>query len=387
MLFLPYSTDAPIYHWPVATVGLIVANVAAYLVVAVGGYLNPDDWILSFADGIHVDQWLLSIFMHAGWVHLIGNMIFLWLFGLVVEGKLGWWRFLCCYLAIGMGQMGLEQFAMLHYTGESIGALGASGAIFGLMAMAMIWAPMNEFTYFYLVGFTVGTYDISIASMAGLYAGWEVLMICIYGSDAGTSWLHLTGFVLGLPFGIVLLKRGIVDCEGWDAFSVWSGNYGGFREEPDHVAEVKKLDTERKEKDKQHAASAQPQFRQYMLSGNVEAAIRFYEKMKTVAGGIKPERADWLAMIQWLHSQKRWAASAPYMAKYISLYPKQSDVVRLNLARICVLELQRPGKAIDLLAEVDCKSLPEAQAKVVKSIRLKAHKMQEEGVVELDAEL
>jgi membrane associated rhomboid family serine protease len=387
MLFLPYSTDAPIYHWPIATVSLIVANVAAYLVVAVGGYLNPDEWILAFADGIHPLQWLLSIFMHAGVMHLLGNMIFLWLFGLVVEGKLGWWRFLCCYLAIGMGQMGLEQFAMLHYTGDAPGAVGASGAIFGLMAMAMIWAPMNEFTYFYLVGFSVGTYDISIAVMAGLYAGWEVLMICIYGSDAGTSWLHLTGFVLGLPFGVVLLKRGIVDCEGWDAFSVWSGNYGGFREEPDHVAEVKQLDADRKEKDKQLVQSAQPQFRQYLQSGNVAAAIKFYEKMKNVAGGIKPERSDWLAMIQWFHTQKRWADSAPYMAKYIALYPKQADAVRINLARICVLELQRPGMAIDLLANVDLKALPEQQAKVIKSIRTKALQMQQEGVVELDVDL
>src|SRR5262249_50722275 len=142
--------------------------------------------------------------------------------------------------------------------------------------------------------------------MAGLYAGWEVLLICIYGTgtEAGTSWLHLTGFVLGLPVGLVLLKRGIVDCEGWDAISVWSGNYGGFREQPDHVAEVKKFNEEQREKDKQLAQSAQPQFRQYLQSGNVAAAIKFYEKMKNVAGGIKPERGDWLAMIQWFHSQK-----------------------------------------------------------------------------------
>ena len=75
------------------------------------------------------------------------------------------------------------------------------------------------------------------------------------------------------------------------------------------------------------------------------AAIRFYEKMKNVAGGVTPERSDWLAMIQWLHSQQRWADSAPYMGKFISLYPKQADAVRINLARICVLELQPRAKA------------------------------------------
>ncbi len=234
-MFIPYNTDAPIYHLPIGTVGLIVANVAAYLAVAVGGYLSPESWTLAFADGIHPEQWLLSIFMHAGWMHLIGNMIFLWVFGLVVEGKLGWWRFIPCYLAIGMGQMGIEQFAMLHYTGEQIGAVGASGAIFGLMAMAMIWAPLNEIGVAYLVGFSYGTVDVDIAVLAGLYTVWEVVMICIFGGNAGSSWLHLTGFALGLPMAVAMLKTGVVDCEGWDAFTVWSGNYGGFKKEPDYT--------------------------------------------------------------------------------------------------------------------------------------------------------
>lgn len=386
MLFVPYSTDAPIYYWPVATVGLIVANVVSFFAVVVGGVGSPENWILSFGDGLHPEQWLLSIFMHAGPGHLIGNMLFLWLFGLVVEGKLGWWRFLCCYLSIGIGQSMIEQLIMLRYTGEVPGAVGASGAIFGLIAMATIWAPKNEITYFYWVAFYVGTFDISIALMAGLYTGWEVLMICIFGSDAGSSWLHLMGFVLGLPLAIVLLKRGIVDCEGWDAFSVWSGNYGGFREEPDHKEENARIATLHKQKDEQLVGGAQQQFRQYLQNGNADAAIRLYEKMKHVRGGVKPERNDWLAMIQWLHSQKRWADSAPYMAKYLAAHPEQADVVRIKLAQICVVELQRPGKALDLLAEVDAKKLPEKQAALIKRIQAKALQLQQEGVVELDVD-
>ena len=386
MLFVPYSTDAPIYYWPVATVGLIVANVVSFYAVAVGGVGSPDDWVLSFGGGLHPEQWLLSIFMHAGPGHLIGNMLFLWLFGLVVEGKLGWWRFLCCYLLIGIGQSMIEQLFMLRYTGDVPGAVGASGAIFGLIAMATIWAPKNEITYFYWVFVYVGTFDISIALMAGLYTGWEVLMICIFGSEAGSSWLHLTGFVLGLPLAIVLLKRGIVDCEGWDAFSVWSGNYGGFREEPDHKEEYAQFDALRKQKDEQLAGGAQQQFRQYLQSGNADAAIRLYEKMKHVHGGVKPERNDWLTMIQWLHSQKRWADSAPYMAQFVAAYPDQADAVRIKLAQICVVELQRPGKALDLLTDVDAKKLPEKQATLVKRIQAKALQLQDEGVVELDVD-
>ena len=50
-------------------------------------------------DGIHPLQWLTNIFLHAGFFHLVGNMIFLWTFGFVVEGKLGWLPFTALYLA------------------------------------------------------------------------------------------------------------------------------------------------------------------------------------------------------------------------------------------------------------------------------------------------
>jgi membrane associated rhomboid family serine protease len=384
MLFIPYSTDAPIYYWPVATVGLIAANVIVFVVVVMGGHLSPENWVLSFGDGLHPEQWLSSIFMHAGPGHLIGNMIFLWLFGLVVEGKLGWWRFLCCYLAIGMGQMAIEQLAMLGYAGEMIGALGASGAIFGLMAMALIWAPMNEITYFYWVAIYVGTFDLSIALMAGLYAGWEVLMISLFGGEAGSSWLHLTGFVLGLPLGIVLLKREIVDCEGWDAFHVWRGETGAFKKEVAPKEIRAKVEAKRREKDEEILGGAQQQFRHFLQQGNVAAALKLYEKMQHVHGGITPTRDEWLAMIQSLQKEKRWAESAPFMAKLLAAFPENGDAVRMKLAQICVLELQRPGKALDLLGEVKWQKLPEKQAELFQRIRTKARQLQEEGVVELD---
>src|SRR5262245_11868944 len=151
MFFFPYSTDAPVYYWPLATVGLIVANIVVFALMAGGMITDPDAWMLSFADGLHAEQWLTSMFSHAGIEHLLGNMLFLWVFGLVVEGKLGWLKFLTCYLGIGLTQAMLEQIVMLGYTGEVQGSLGASSAIFGLMAMAAVWAPKNEVTFFYLI--------------------------------------------------------------------------------------------------------------------------------------------------------------------------------------------------------------------------------------------
>lgn len=386
-MFIPYTTDAPIYHWPIATVGLIVVNILVFAFVVVGGYGDPEQWMLWYGDGLQGHQWLLSIFMHADPMHLIGNILFLWLFGLIVEGKLGWWRFLCCYLFIGIGQSMVEQMVMLGAPEAAPGSMGASAAIFGLIAMAAIWAPINEITFFYWFYFRPGTFDVSIGWVAGLYAGWEVVMLCIFGTDAGSSWLHLGGFLLGLPLGIILLKRNIVDCEGLDAFHVWSGDYGAFKKEPDRTAEYAKLDAQKKEKEEQLLTGAQQQFRLYLQQGNADAAMRLYEKLKRVHGGLRPQRDEWLAIIQWLHSQKRWADSAPYMAQCIAAYPNEADAVRLKLAQICVVELQRPGRAIELIATLDRGKLSEKQIELAKRVRAKAQQMQSEGVVELDAEI
>jgi membrane associated rhomboid family serine protease len=98
-MLLPWNTDAPIYHFPWATIGLIVVNTLVYF-----GTLESEtaeQWMLAYGQGLQPVQWITSNFMHAGLMHLAGNMIFLWGFGLVIEGKLGWWRFLIVYLGIG----------------------------------------------------------------------------------------------------------------------------------------------------------------------------------------------------------------------------------------------------------------------------------------------
>lgn len=129
-MLIPYNTDAPIYHWPAGTVGLIAANVLSLGAIGTGWWPDPGDYALSYGRGIHPLQWLTSFFLHAGVLHLVGNMVFLWSFGLVVEGKLGWQKFVPLYLGLGVLQSALEQVALLHYTvpeGEFAGSLGALG--------------------------------------------------------------------------------------------------------------------------------------------------------------------------------------------------------------------------------------------------------------------
>src|SRR6266404_6105762 len=98
MIVIPMGTDAPIYHWPRVTVALIVLNVATFLVVppqssdvrldAHGEVVevvvsNFDRYALALGHGWHPVQWLTHNFLHIGILHLAGNMLFLWAFGIV----------------------------------------------------------------------------------------------------------------------------------------------------------------------------------------------------------------------------------------------------------------------------------------------------------------
>ncbi len=386
-MLIPYTTDAPVYYWPFATVGLIALNIVVFCGVAFGNLGDVEEWMLVYANGLHPDQWFRSMFMHGSIEHLIGTMLFLWVFGLVVEGKLGWWKFLCCYLAIGVTQSMIEQIVMLGYMGETFGSLGASAAIFGLMAMAAIWAPMNEITFAWILWYMwAHTVDISIAVLAIIYFGLEIIILLVTGGNAGSSWMHLAGFFLGIPLGIVLLKSGIVDCEGWDIFHVVSGDYGSFKKEPEPQEVFAKVDAVRHSRDEHTLIEAKKQFRFYLQQGNADAALKLFEKMKHVGHGLKLDRDELLAMIRLLHKDKRWTDSAPFMGEFIAQFPQQSDAMRIKLAQICVVELQRPGKALDLLADVDKAKLPPDQATLVKRITAKARELQMEGTVELDVE-
>lgn len=112
-MILPYSTDAPIYHFPWMTIALIVVNCLTFAITGMGH--NDEGWLLQYGNGLHPLEWVAYNFLHFGIGHLVGNMFFLWAFGIVVEGKLGWWKFLGVYMSIGIFGGALIQLTMLGY--------------------------------------------------------------------------------------------------------------------------------------------------------------------------------------------------------------------------------------------------------------------------------
>ena len=117
MIVFPYTTDAPIYHRPWGTIGLIVVNTLAFAATGPATGPEPSALWLWYGRGLHPLQWLTSNFVHGSVSHLLGNMVFLWIFGLVVEGKTGSRLFLACYLGVGVVQSMVEQVLLHAYAG------------------------------------------------------------------------------------------------------------------------------------------------------------------------------------------------------------------------------------------------------------------------------
>jgi membrane associated rhomboid family serine protease len=148
-----------------------------------------------------------SMFLHGGWMHLIGNMWFLWVFGNNIEEAMGRVRFAAFYLLCGL----LASMShILSNTDSTLPSVGASGAIAGVLgAYAMIYPRARVWTLIFLVFFVRLMYI-----PAGLVLGfWFVLQIIngtLAGSQSGGGvafWAHVGGFVAGVLLVGLFKKR------------------------------------------------------------------------------------------------------------------------------------------------------------------------------------
>lgn len=239
-MIVPYSTDAPLYHWPISTISIIVINVIMYFATMFQLYLGNFEqehvsWLVINYDTINPLQWLTSAFMHISLMDLISNMFFLFAFGLIVEGKIGNFAFAAMYLFISLVANASVQIIMFVCLGEGY-VMGASNVIFALLCMAVMWAPENELDCFWLVGIHWGTFEARVLTFGGCFLGIQLLLMTIAGflpiAGLFVSYILLDSFgiLMGFPIAFLLLRMGLVDCEGWDIISrnPWLHKYPFF---------------------------------------------------------------------------------------------------------------------------------------------------------------
>jgi membrane associated rhomboid family serine protease len=157
---------------------------------------------------------LTCMFLHGGWLHIVGNMWFLWVFGANVEGRMGSASFLLFYLICGVGSSVAQ---MVFSWGSHVPALGASGAISGVLGAYVVLFPTSRILT--LVPLFIIWFTARIPALLFIGLWFLIQFISGVGSlgikNAGgvAWWAHVGGFILGLA-----LARTFAGAEGGFAF-------------------------------------------------------------------------------------------------------------------------------------------------------------------------
>jgi membrane associated rhomboid family serine protease len=232
MFTLPLSDDNPTHRLPVVTWTVIAGCIAVFLwqttlgvragnaiVYSLGlipavlfgsAQLPPELRLVPAPVSI-----VTSMFLHGGWMHLLGNMLYLWIFGNNVEDSMGRGRFVVFYLLCGMTAALVQSFAA---PGSEVPMIGASGAIGGVLGAYLVLHPRANVRMLFVILFFIRIISVPAAVVLGL---WFVMQF-VSGATTPTSddgggvafWAHVGGFVAGAVLVPYFKRRDIRLFEG-----------------------------------------------------------------------------------------------------------------------------------------------------------------------------
>jgi membrane associated rhomboid family serine protease len=217
---IPLRDVIPSRTTPYITVGIIVVNALAWLFeVALPGDALP---VLLQTYGVvpgafHASTLVTSMFLHGSWMHVIGNMWYLWIFGDNVEDRLGHGRFIVFYLLCGiiaaLGQIAIDP-------GSTLPTIGASGAIAGVMGAYFVLYPRSRVLTLISIIILWEVVELPAIVLLGFWFVMQLFSAGTIAITAGTGGggvafaAHVAGFVAGMVVGLVFRKPQV---NAWEA--------------------------------------------------------------------------------------------------------------------------------------------------------------------------
>jgi membrane associated rhomboid family serine protease len=228
VVFIPISDDNPLrairLQW--VTLGLIAVNVLVFLFEVLGDGPGSQAAIVSFAvvpsellqvqgpigaalpTGLAapVPEWVTLItyqFLHGGILHLVSNMLFLWVFGDNVEDAMGHLKFLIFYLLCGVAG-GLVHAALLP--SSELPLIGASGAVSGVIAAYLMLHPRVRV---WVLAFRFLPLRVPAAWVLGIWVVTQLVMAVVAPADGVAWWAHIGGMAAGAVLVLVMRRPGV----------------------------------------------------------------------------------------------------------------------------------------------------------------------------------
>jgi membrane associated rhomboid family serine protease len=207
-MILPLRDENPTRRFPVITILIIALNIAVffyqalsphgldYYVKRMGVVPYEITHFSSLAPGSRLSPWLTlfaAMFLHGSLFHLLGNMLFLWIFGNNVEDFLGSFRFIFFYLICGLG----AGFTQIIFSPHSrVPMIGASGAIAGVLGAYFILFPAAKVMTLVFLFVFIRVIPIPAAYVLGF---WFLAQVLNIGLGGGVAWFaHIGGFLIGI---------------------------------------------------------------------------------------------------------------------------------------------------------------------------------------------
>jgi membrane associated rhomboid family serine protease len=227
-VFVPLHDTNPLKNirFQYVTVGLIALNVAVYVIFQTGWFVPlADEDVTAFAvipakllastgggaffanGAVLVPERLTLItymFLHGGWLHLIGNMLFLWVFGDNIEDAMGHIRFIMFYLMCGIFAAMLHAYMLPH---SDLPLIGASGAVAGVIAAYLILHPRVKVWVLALWRIPI---KITAAWALGIWIAAQFVSLLFESEEAIAWWAHVGGLVAGGVLILFMRRRGVV---------------------------------------------------------------------------------------------------------------------------------------------------------------------------------
>ncbi len=211
---IPLKDDNPRLAFPLVNTLLIVANIVVFL----HQIFLPENETRMFieeygaipgliAGGSHYSTLLTSMFLHGGILHILGNLLYLFIFGDNVEGLMGSARYFVFYILCGMGAALSHIWSDPH---SSLPMVGASGAISGVLGAYMISYPKARVLVLLPIFFYISTFRVPALVVLGLWFLNQLLSGFLRAEDGmgGVAWFaHIGGFVIGLVLVKLFARR------------------------------------------------------------------------------------------------------------------------------------------------------------------------------------
>ena len=210
----PIRDHNPSEGTPYVTIGLIFANVVMFLLTMPWGGGMEGLWEdgalypVAVMNGSHLWGLVTHMFLHAGPLHIAGNMLFLWIFGDNLEDQMGHLGFLVFYLLCGLAAAGAQIGAN---PAEGIPMVGASGAVAGVMGGYLLFFPRARVDVVAIIIILIKVFTIPAWVMLAVWFGLQLFSgYAMHGGEAGVAyWAHAGGFVAGMVLALpTLMRRG-----------------------------------------------------------------------------------------------------------------------------------------------------------------------------------